>query len=271
MRWCVRGAERTNPEALEREVRDRANVSAGQTITDEQLITAGRVLYGTGEFERVDARIEFDQGRKFVVLDVDEKPWGPNYLRFGGRAVSDFGTDARFSITVQHTRTWLNAWGAEWRNELQIGDVRRFMTSLYQPLGPGSPWFVEPIVETIQSDFDIFTEGSRRTDRITNATTSAGVTLGRRLGSTGVARIAMGHEWYRSEPLISSRLEGTTKDSGNFARLGITFDTLDNPNFPRDGYIVRRLGFERRVQQRLEQSGADLYRRMAWSRSPSIG
>ena len=234
----VKGAERTNPVALEREVRDRIGVAAGATVSDEQLVSAGRILFGTGEFERVDTRVEFDQGRKIVVLDVDEKPWGPNYLRFGVRAVSDFNTDARFSITLQHTRTWLNSWGAEWRNEIEIGDVRRFMTSLYQPLGPGSPWFVEPIVETTRSDFDIFTAGSRRTDRVTNATTSVGAALGRRLGSTGVARFAMGHEWYRATPLISSRLEGTVKDSGGFARFNVTFDTLDDANFPRYGYFL---------------------------------
>ena len=53
---------------------------------------AARVLHGSGEFERVDVRTVLEEGRRTVVIDVNEKPWGPNYLRIGARAVSDFDT-----------------------------------------------------------------------------------------------------------------------------------------------------------------------------------
>jgi NTE family protein len=232
------GAVRTNPEALEREIRERAGVAIGERVTDLQLTEASRVLYGMGEFERVQVVSEIRENRRFVIVEVEEKPWGPNYLRIGGRAVADAKTDARFSITLQHTHTWLNDWGAEWRNEVQIGDIRRFTTSLYQPLGPASRWFVEPTLQTITSDSDIFTSGNHRTDRITRATTSVSTVFGMRLGTTGVARLGVGHEWYRATPVISSRLEGTVTDTGNYARFGLTFDTLDDANFPRRGYAA---------------------------------
>jgi NTE family protein len=232
----VEGASRTNPAALKREIEDRVGVKAGDSVSDEQLVRSARLLYGLGEFERVDVHAEVKDGRKIVAIDVDEKPWGPNYLRFGARAVSDFHSDGRFSVVMQHTRTWVNSWGAEWRNEIQFGDVQRLSTSFYQPLGPGSPWFVEGIAGTIQSDFDIYGQGNRRTDRVTNATTGISGILGRRLGSIGVARLAYGHEDYRSTPAISSTLEGTQKDSGKVTRFGVVFDTLDDANFPRKGY-----------------------------------
>jgi NTE family protein len=234
----VEGAVRTNPEALKREVRERAGVESDRIVRDEQLIQAGRILHGTGEFERVDVRAEIRDGRRLVIIDVDEKPWGPDYLRIGGRAVSDFRTDSRFSVTLQHTRTWLNAWGAEWRNEVQAGDVRRFTTSLYQPLGAGSPWFVEPVLQTVESNFDIFGPGNRRTDRITTATSSASAALGRRLGGVGVVRLGAGYERYRSKPLISSQLTDTVEDSGKYLRLSASFDALDDADFPRSGYLV---------------------------------
>jgi NTE family protein len=234
----ITGAKRTNPEALKREVRDRAGVVPGEPVTNEQLVRASRVLYGGGEFERVDVHTEVREGRKVVVVDVDEKPWGPNYLRLGGSAVADFHTDSRFSLILQHTRTWVNSWGAEWRNELEFGNVRRLTTSFFQPLSPGGPWFVEPVLQTVQSDFDIFTSGNHRTDRVTRAVNGAAVGIGRRLGNTGVARFGFGHEWYRSTPLITSRLEGTTKDDANYAQLGIVFDTLDSASFPRRGHLV---------------------------------
>jgi NTE family protein len=234
----VHGAERTNPEALRREVGERAGVVAGATVTDEQLVRAARVLHGSGEFERVDVRTRLDEGRRNVVIDVEEKPWGPDYLRLGGRAVSDFQTDARFALTLQHTRTWVNSWGAEWRNELTLGDTRRLATSFFQPLGPGSPWFAEAQLQGVKYNSDVFEAGYRRTDRITNAATGTSAVLGLRLGNSGVVRLGGGYERYTSTPLISSRLTDTTRDSATFLAGSVRFDTLDDANFPRRGYVV---------------------------------
>ena len=233
----VVGAVRTNPVALAREAADRAGVSVGSRPTDEELVKAARVIHGSGEFERVDVRTVLDQGHRAVILDVNEKPWGPDYLRFGARAVSDFGTEASFALTLQHTRTWINSWGAEWRNEVAIGDVRRFLTSFYQPLGPGSPWFVEGTLQAIKVNQDLY-EGFRRTDRFTQQTQGAYAFAGRRLGNVGVIRLGVGHERYESKPTVSSRFEDAATDGANVGRVGVLFDTLDDANFPRRGYAV---------------------------------
>jgi NTE family protein len=97
---------------------------------------------------------------------------------------------------------------------------------------------VEPLLETLESSFDLFGPGNRRTDRITNATTGVSTALGRRLGNIGVVRLALGYERYRSSPLISSLPLSPANDSGKYARLGTTFDTLDDADFPRSGYLV---------------------------------
>jgi NTE family protein len=234
----VIGALRTNPEALKREVRDRTGIEAGGLASVEQLLKAGRILYGLGDFERVDVREQDEAGQRVVVIDVDEKPWGPNYLRFGGQAVSDFRSEGHFSFIVQHTRTWLNSWGAEWRNELQIGDVNRLATSLFQPLAPGSPWFLEGSAEYAKSHADVFANEFRRTDRVTTSTSTALAVLGRRLGNTAVARAGFGHQSYVARPLISENADTTLRDGADFALVGMNLDTLDDTNFPRRGYLL---------------------------------
>jgi NTE family protein len=234
----IEGAVRTNPQALKREVMERTDVAPGQIVSDKQLVQAGRILYGTGEFERVDARAEATGGSQNVVIEVQEKTNGPDYLRIGGRVVSNFRTDSRYSLTLQHTRTWLNSWGAEWRNEIQIGELRRLATSLYQPLGAGSPWFVEPVLETIENSSDVFGPGNRRTDRITTETNGASLILGRRLGNIGVLRFAVGYEHYRTSPLIGNLPLAAENDDGKFTRFNMRLDTLDDANFPRSGYLV---------------------------------
>jgi NTE family protein len=234
----VIGAQRANPEVLRNEVIARAGIAIGQPVDDAQMVTASRVIHGMGDFERADVRADFQDGRKVVVIDVLEKPWGPDYLRLGGRAVSDFHTDGRFSLILQHSRTWLNGWGAEWTNIAQVGDVRRFATSLYQPLGPGSRWFAEGTLQTVKSDFDVFGAGFRRTDRVTTSANTAFGGLGMRIGNSAVARIHAGYERAESTPAISSRLEETVKDDARFVRAGASYDTLDDANFPRRGVIV---------------------------------
>jgi NTE family protein len=173
---------------------------------------------------------------------VNEKPWGPDYLRIGARAVSDFDTQGNFSLTLQHTRTWMNSWGAEWRNELELGDVRRLLTSFYQPLGPGSPWFVEGTLQAVKTDVDLY-EGMRRTDRATHETIGSYAMAGRRLGGSGVVRFGIGHEHYKSTPIVSSRFEGSASDSANIYRASTSFDTLDNADFPRRGYAFNADAF----------------------------
>ena len=233
----VIGAERTNAVAVLREVERRAGVVVGEPVTDEQLVTAARVVHGTGDYERVDVRSHLEEGRRVVTIDVDEKPWGPDYLRFGGRAVSDFQTDARFTLTAQHTRTWMNSWGAEWRNEITLGDQRSFTTSWYQPLGPGSPWFVEGQLETAKFNSDVYDRAFHRTDRVTNSTNSVVAAAGYRLGSSGVIRVGGGHDWYRVSPLIGTTAT-SSKDNAKFAIADVRFDTIDDANFPRQGYVA---------------------------------
>jgi NTE family protein len=241
----VAGAARTSPEALEREVADRLGIGPGSRPADERLVKAARLLHGSGEFERVDVRSVLEEGRRMVVIDVSEKPWGPDYLRIGARAVSDFDTQGAFSLTLQHTRTWVNSWAAEWRNELELGDVRRALTSFYQPLGPGSPWFVEGSVQAVKSDVDIY-EGMRRTDRTTREIIGSYALAGRRLGGAGVLRFGVGHEHYKVAPIIGTRIEDSTSDSATVLRAGTLFDTLDNADFPRRGYAFAADAFHSR-------------------------
>jgi NTE family protein len=235
----VKGTQITNPEAIKREVERRSGIGVGAKVTDAQLIEGARVIHGTGDYETVDMRAHLEEGRRIVSIDVEEKPWGPNYIRFGGRAVSDFETDARFALTVQHTHTWMNSWGAEWRTELTLGDTRRLATSWYQPLGPGSPWFAEGLLQAEKFNVDLFDPASfRRTDRVTNASSTAFGNFGVRLGHSGVLRVGAGYDRYRVSPLIGTTVEGTTRDSAKYVAANIRFDTMDDPNFPRKGHVL---------------------------------
>ncbi len=233
----VKGAERTNPDAIQRELQSRTGIARGALVTDAQLVEGARILHGWGDFERVDVRTELDQGHRNVVVDLSEKSWGPDYLRIGGFASSDFQTDSRFSLTMQHSRRWVNSWGAEWRNEITLGEARRLGTYFLQPLGPGSPWFLEAQAEAEKFSTDVFDNGYRRTDRLTLTQKTFAAALGLRLGNSGVLRLGGGYQRYRVKPLIGTSFGAPVSDNSRIAIADVTFDTLDDSNFPRRGYI----------------------------------
>jgi NTE family protein len=73
---------------------------------------------------------------------------------------SDDG-DLAFVIYAKHTRTWLNRFGGEWRNELQLGYESLLTSSFYQPLDVAQRFFVEPRVGWWRTYEDVFEEGNR--------------------------------------------------------------------------------------------------------------
>lgn len=87
-----------------------------------------------------------DDGGDGLVFDVEDKPWGPNYLRIGLDLSTDFEGRGSFNLKLSHNRHWLTANGTEWRNRLQIGAIPAIFTELYHPLnwtvGLANDWFV---------------------------------------------------------------------------------------------------------------------------------
>ena len=74
---------------------------------------------------------------------------------------ADGGGDFKFLMGVQHVRHWVNPLGAQWRNQIQIGDESFLTTSFYQPLDVGQRTFVEPGVFVERIVEDLYNDGER--------------------------------------------------------------------------------------------------------------
>ena len=107
-----------------------------------------------------------------LTTDVGEKSWGPNYLRFGLSLTTDFEGNSYFNLLATHRWTWLNAYGAEWRNDLQVGNNERARTEWHQPLSPEQRWFVAAGAEYTSDPFDVYVNG-RRISRLRRNLTQA--------------------------------------------------------------------------------------------------
>ena len=80
-------------------------------------------LAASDDYMRADYRLVTTAEGDGLVFDLEDKPWGPNYLRIGLDLSTDFRGDSGFNIKISHNRHWLTDAGTEWRNRVQIGAV----------------------------------------------------------------------------------------------------------------------------------------------------
>jgi hypothetical protein len=66
-------------------------------------------------------------------FDLEDKPWGPNYLHAGLDLSTDLRGRSAFNLKLSHNRHLLTRNGTEWRSRLLSGEVPQVLTELYRP------------------------------------------------------------------------------------------------------------------------------------------
>ena len=222
--------------------------------SEAQLRAAAGRLFGRGDFERVDYRLEpmepgpLGQPRERLIVTPLEKRWGPQYLRLGARLASNLRDENTFDLSAAHTWTWLNRWGGEWRTQGQIGEQRELQTEFYQPLGPGSRWFAMPLAATQRNEFEEFA-GDRVVARFENVSASIAGQLGYAWPGLGLARVGYGRGAVETRQLIGPERPLSPRVTESRGQAQLLLDTIDDNDFPRSGYLVNieYTLFERRV------------------------
>jgi len=225
------GLERTNPEVL----RSLVESKPGEPLTEEKVSADLRRIYGRGDFESVDYRIEQGPAGRVMVIMPREKDWGPDYLRFGLGLATDFQGENIFNLLVQYRRTWLNKLGGEWITEAQIGQNTHLFTQFIQPVEERGRYFVAPYAYIGQSTRGVFI-GEDRVAEYEAREGRIGLDAGAILGTWGEARV--GPVWRRVEAKVDTGPPALPEVNENTAgpRALLVIDQLDHAWFPRDGY-----------------------------------
>lgn len=227
----VEGLTTVNPEA----VVERADLPLDREVTNEEVADSARRIWASGDFTQVTYSFEpGPDGTSVLVLKPQELKPGYSSIRFGGAVESDFRDHSDFNLILSHTWGWMNSWGGQWRNQVQLGETKGFSSEFVQPLGPGSPWFVMPRLSFEKTSYDVYQDGKAR-HRWSNEEYRAQVRLGRELWDLGV--IAGGVGWVNRDTtrVIGSAPEGGSRSSG-VAMADLYLDTLDRVAFPTKGW-----------------------------------
>ncbi len=246
----VEGLERTNPET----VRAQIDLPPDRYVSAAEIRAAVREANAELKFARVDYRLDTVGDARTLVVQPVEKTWGPHTLRLGGLAMTNFRDENTFNLVAAHTLTDVNRRGAEWRNELQLGSASRVSTELYQPLAPGSRWFLLPGAGVRRASADVFA-GEHVIGRVQSTEATASLALGYTLPRYGFASVGRTLGRARTETLVAPAPQADARTRTDRWTAMFFVDRLDSYAFPKRGAL---LNLEYYAYDRDEPSGPGL-------------
>lgn len=210
---------------------------------------AGRIdhdledIYQLGYFSSVSASIAHEGNRTGLVISVSEKPWSPNYLRFGLSINDDFEGDSQYGLLFGWTRAEINQLGAEWRNKFEIGNTRRAYTEFYQPIDNSGRFFVAPQAEYTNTLSNIYA-GENLIAEYGTRVIRGGIDFGIEFGNNAELRIGPSYGRVVSQPHVGNPDLPIYRNTLGGIRLQFGLDTLQgDTGFPASGSYVKLNGF----------------------------
>lgn len=199
--------------------------------------------FSQGDLHSLDYSVVKERDRTILKITPVEKPWGPNYLRFGLNLASDLRSESSYNFRALYRRTWINSYGGEWLLGGQIGSEQAISTEFYQPLDLRHVFYVRPYGSTALRKTPLYFGGDRlAVYRVQE--NNGGIDFGVNLGVFGQASIG----W------VEKRL-GAVLDTGPDFLLNLTerlagptaalsIDTYDQPFFPTHGVRLEVTHFD---------------------------
>lgn len=226
-----------NDRVSERQILARLDHPTGQKLDTDTLYRDLERIYAIGDFETVNYDlVKKSDGRVGAVITVNEKPWGPHYIRAGLRLYDDFEGGSNYNVGIIHRLTQINELGAEWRNELELGQNRRVATEFYQPFRYDGRFFLSPQLEWSEVTRSVFNDGDRVGEyRVDQAVAS--LDLGWTPQNDSEVRVGVIYRDLDAQPRIgdTSSLQDVSANLGGFQLLA-GVDRLDAAYFPRSGW-----------------------------------
>lgn len=219
-------------------------------------------VYGWNIFESVRYEVVEEDGKDGLLVHVKEKSWGPNYVQLGIALATDFDGESSWNLGASVLKTALNRYAGEARLAAQIGDSPAAVAEFYQPLDPGLRYFVNPQVFYDARSFGRF-EGDDQIDEFRVSRYGGGIAAGRVLGHWGEFRVGMRRYSGEAEQRVGDPATPDFDFDSAEAYLRLTYDTLDNRNWPRSGALaqwdwlesVEALGADKDFSQSLFNGG----------------
>lgn len=233
-------------------LRERIRQKTGEPLDVDALEADLKRIYGLGYYEIVSYSLSPSPDGTLLVIKVQEKSWGPNYLSFGLNYEDNFDGNTRFNLASSLRMTELNELGAEWQTGVQLGTEARVRTQWYQPIDYGYERFLLAGVEYSRDTVSVYDSGGERVAELDVTLRQADLGVGMELGGNAEARFtyARGYATVDKQVGIEVAFEDAVHQ-GNVS-LQLVHDSLDEAFFPREGAFA---GIRGRLER--EDLGSD--------------
>jgi len=230
-------------------IRRNLALETGEKLTLEQIETRIQALYAIDRFEKIDYRYEQQEDKTVLVVDVNEKEWGPNFIDFRFFLEDDFQTQSQYSFGLSTNFTALNQQGAEFLLNLEMGSDKLIEGEFYTPLFADKDVFSSTIASYSNSvrNFPFSTiDGEGWSTSIHDSQNYIPMTYRQLKLETSIGVMPTPNQELRvGARYVDGSLELTSipkAGNGDFRRYGAfaryRYDTLDDFSFPTRGSYV---------------------------------
>jgi NTE family protein len=235
----IAGLVNANPAVVERHLR----IKPGDELQASNLNDDLNRAYGDGYFQSVDYQLLRERDRNILRITPVEKPWGPDYMRFGLNLEADSSKASSFLLRAAYHKTLMNQLGGEFIATVDIGTNYGAAIDFYQPLDPAQRFFVEGAASYRNSSENLY-QNDERIAQYSVGKSSFGAWLGTNIGILGQARLGWLEQRIDYERDIGSPLlpDASVRFGGWAAKLSL--DQLNRLYFPTDGWATNLRYFD---------------------------
>jgi NTE family protein len=215
------------------------DVPLGQPLDAAELERQLYSLFGFNTLSRATYEVAREDGKTGVVLHVQEKPQGPNYVELGLSTSSDFEGNFDFNVRVGVLSSPINPSGGEARGLVQIGDETSLLGEYYQPLGHQGRYSFAVRAQYYDRKINQYDAEGNKLNVIGAAQTGLQAVFGREFGNYGA--LVVGVRRFTGDAEVVTGDPATPDydfDIGE-ALVEASVDRLDSSFLPRQGYFAR--------------------------------
>lgn len=211
----------------------------GRPLDVEQLKVGIDELYGLEIFSHISYEVVQDDGKHGLHVIVIPKAYGPDYLQVGVKWQSSFNGEGNFNFSAGLLKTEINAWNAEWRNAVVIGEEPGVLTEFFQPLGRTGRWFASARASADQFNVNRFATGSTDIEeQFRISQTAASVYGGREFGTWGRGSLIYTRGFGTREIRIGDPSTPDVDFDIGEVSMELQADRLDDLYYPSDGHFL---------------------------------
>ena len=230
----IAGLKYVNPAAVSKYLRTKP----GEPVNTAELNEDMMRIYGENYYERVEYTMLPVRDKRLLTVTPVEKPWGPDYLRFGFNLESDKIIGSSYMLRAAYQKTWVNNLGAEFLVAAELGNNPAFAAEFYQPLDAQQRFFAE-IAAGIRRDQVGIYQNNHRLAEYDIERRFASFQGGINVGILGQVRAGW-LEQSGSADLRTGTAPFTSPSGKNSGWVSsLDFDQLDRLYFPTRGWKTR--------------------------------